>query len=70
MTLLTKIRHRIGKWIWKENEWTKAVDEIESAVDQIRRKGRDECMIRWHFKFLAPPNKFTCHIRLSPEEEG
>ena len=36
MGFITRLRHRIGKWIWKENDWTKAVEDIENAVYQLR----------------------------------
>ena len=64
MGCITRLRHRIGKWIWKENDWTKAVEDIENAVYQLRSEKQTECIITWQFKFLRPPNKFTCHIKL------
>ena len=63
MNLLTRIRHKIGKWLWKENAWTKAVEDIENAVYDLKANNADECEIKWQFKFIPPPNKFTCHIK-------
>lgn len=64
MNILTTIRHKIGKWLLKENEWTKAVDQIEDAVKELRSQRKSECILNWHFRFQSPPNQFTCHIKI------
>lgn len=63
---LMKIRHKIGKWIWKQNDWTKAVEEIEKAAKGLRDGSVGNAVkLHWQFNFLEPPNKFTITIRNS-----
>ena len=64
--MLTKLRHRIGKWIWKENSWTKAVDEIEKAVMDLRNGECEEAQFEWKFTYMKTPpsNHAIIKIRL------
>ena len=66
MNIITKLRHKIGKLLWKENEWTQAVDEIEQAVYDLRKGKKSEVVLHWRFKWLwtPPSNKFTVRVTL------
>lgn len=66
MTIIDRAKHKFAKWLWRNNQWAKAVDEIESAVDRLRSSEVTEVKLKWHFKFLSTPpaNKFTVVIRL------
>jgi hypothetical protein len=69
MRLLTKIRHRIGKWCWKENDWTKAVDSIEAAAKILQNKERRVVWRIWRFAFMDPPVVLKVRIELADKEE-
>ena len=59
---ITKIRHKLGKWLWKENSWTKAVDEIENAAKAIQAGEKDNIVLQWKFCFMKPPNRYWITI--------
>ena len=66
-----KLKHRFAKWIWKDNDWTKAVDGIEQAAKDVNSGRYETSMMKWQFKFLPEPNKFTITVRLSePDKAG
>ena len=69
MTMLTRIRHRIGKWLWKENEWTKAVEEIEAAVKVLQSGEKQAVHKIWAFTFLPKPNVIKMKIELASRPE-
>ena len=60
------IKNKIAKFLWRGNEWTKAVDDIEKAVIDLRTNKASEVVIKWHFSFLKTPpsNKCKCIITL------
>lgn len=63
MKLVQKLRHRIAKFLWRNNPWTRAVDDIEQCVKDMRQGKCDVGEIRWYLSFLEPPrNKFTVRI--------
>ncbi len=62
MNLITRIRHKLGKMLWSENEWTKAVDDIEKAAKEISTGKKSSVVLRWQFRFMKPPNKFWIKI--------
>jgi hypothetical protein len=66
MNMVDKIKHRLAKWIWRNNSWTKAVDDIENAARDLQQSDVEEVVLKWQFKFLKVPNKFTVSVRLSP----
>ena len=56
-------------WIWKDDPWTKAVDDIELAIKKLRSGKQDVMRLKWGFLFMETPpsNRFTCDIRLVKE---
>lgn len=62
MMWITKIRHKLGKWLWKENSWTKAVDDIENAAKAIQAEEKDRIVLQWKFNFMKPPNRYWITI--------
>jgi len=66
MSIISKIKQKVTKWLWKDNPWTKAVDEIESAIMELRKGDAKKVVLKWKFKFLETPpsNKFSCIISL------
>lgn len=62
MNLITRIRHKLGKMLWSENEWTKAVDDIEKAAEEISRGKKDRVILQWQFDYMKPPNKYLIMI--------
>lgn len=62
MNLITRIRHKLGKMLWSENEWTKAVDDIEKAAKEISTGKTRSVVLKWKFSFMKPPNRFWITI--------
>jgi hypothetical protein len=60
--ILLKLRHKLGKWLWKENEWTKAVDDIEKVCKQISDNKIKTHIFYFKFLFMRPPNKFKITV--------
>lgn len=70
MNIIDRIKHILAKWLWRNNAWTKAVDEVEDAVDRLRKGEVDEVHLYWYFSFLRPPNRFSVSIRLENKEKS
>jgi hypothetical protein len=49
---MMNIRHKIGKWLWKENEWTKAVDSVEAAAKLLQTGQRKVVWRFWRFSYI------------------
>ncbi len=47
MNIITLLRHKLGKLLWSENSWTKAVDEIEAAAKAIQVGEKDIVVLQW-----------------------
>jgi hypothetical protein len=62
MNIITLIRHKLGKLLWSENSWTKAVDEIEVAAKEIQDGEKDKVVFQWAFTFMKPPNRYWITI--------
>ena len=62
----------MAKLLWRGNQWTKAVDDIENAVNDLRNGKTDEVILKWKFTFLKSPpsNKFKCIVTLDKNERG
>ena len=71
MKIIDRIKHKFAMWIWRNNESTKAVNEIENAVNELREGKTKECVLKWSFNFLKSPpsNKFFCSIKLDNKAE-
>jgi len=70
--IFNKLKYKFAKWIWKDNDWTKAVDDVEKAISELRGGEVKEIILNWQFKYLRIPNKYTISIKLTPlqEEKG
>ena len=64
--MIHKIKNVIAKFLWRNNQWAKAVDDIENAVKELRKGEIETIELRWKFTFLKTPpsNKFTAVIKL------
>ncbi len=63
--LWKKLRHKFAMWIWRDDDWTKLIDNIECAVKEIRdEKFPTKHIIYVHFKFMEipPSSKFKIVI--------
>jgi hypothetical protein len=64
MTYITHIRHRIGKWLWKGNEWTRAVDDVERAIKELREGKKNVVWLVWRFGYMEEPPSNICKVRI------
>ena len=66
MNFIDKLKHKFAKWIWRKNQWTQAVDDVENAIKELRGGKVKEIKIKWHFAFMKTPpsNKFTVRVCL------
>ncbi len=59
------LRRKLARWLWRDDPWTKAVDEIESAVKKLRNGQVKDVTLHWHFSYMEPPgNRFHVTIEL------
>lgn len=63
MQIWKNIKHKLAKWIWRNNQWTKAVDDIEKAAKQIQSGEAEIVVLHWAFRFLPPPNTFEIEVK-------
>lgn len=67
---MKKIKRAICKWLWKDNPWTKAVDEIEKACIDVNEGKCNISIMEWHLKYLNPPNEFRIEVALSNKKSN
>lgn len=58
-----RIKHKFAKWIWRNNSWTRAVDDIEKAVKDIHNGSTDLVALNWKFTFIDPDNIYSIVIK-------
>jgi hypothetical protein len=66
---MMNIRHKIGKWLWKENEWTKAVDSVEAAAKLLQTGQRKVVWRFWRFSYMKPPVVLKVRMELANTDE-
>lgn len=66
MRWVRRLKHKAAMWIWKDDPWCIAIDQIKDSVMKLRSGEAEAIRINWTFTFLKtpPPNKFICDIRL------
>jgi len=66
-----QIKNRLAKLLWRNNQWTKAIDDIENATNELRNGKVEEVLLEWEFAFLKSPpsNKVKCIITLDKDEK-
>ena len=57
-------------WLWEDNQWTKAVDDIEKAVELLRKGEEKKIILVWQFSYMGSPpsNKVKCFLTLIQQE--
>jgi hypothetical protein len=56
--------------MWKENEWTKAVDDIEAAAKVLQSGQKRVVWKVWKFSYLPEPNVYKFRMELAHPEQA
>ncbi len=59
------LKRKCARWLWRDDPWTKAVDDVEKAVKRLRTGAVDEVTMKWYFSYMEPPgNRFHVTVEL------
>ncbi len=58
-----KIKHIFAMWIWKNNDFTGCVDQIEEVIEDIRDGYADIMHLKWRFKRTDPNATYDIIVR-------